>query len=135
MIKGKGLLGQKTKERIRRLSPLLKPRTLPRLKHKRLRPKVKRLIPRPRMSLPLSRAKRKTPPRLRSSSWDSFCSFFCYSVSFLFIFGCKGILSMYIMYSLSCLMKVFFFISCSFALCTLKSISIINSIELWLLYL
>ena len=43
---------------------------------------------------------------------------------------------MYIMYSLFCLMKIFFlFISYTFTLCALKLITITNSIELLLLYL
>ena len=70
VAKGPGQVGNqsqgvgeaKDKGRIRRLGPLLKLWTLLRPKHKRPRPGIKRLFPRPKTSLLPSRAKRKTPP-------------------------------------------------------------------------
>ena len=65
MIKAKRLIGPKTKVRARGLSPPQMPKTLPRprklkLRQRKQRPRLKKLILRPRMLLPLSRANKKT---------------------------------------------------------------------------
>ena len=74
-IKVKGSRGPRIKVRVRELSPLRKPRTLLRPKKLRLRqrkqrPRLKKLILRPRTLLPLNRARKKTlllpRPRLRT---------------------------------------------------------------------
>ena len=141
VIKAKGLIGPKTKVRARRLSPpqrprlllrprqrrqrprpkrlILRPRMLLRPKQRRQRPRPKRLILRPRMFLPPSRAKTKTPQGQEVALRTYLVVSFVVSLLllllllffYLFIFFCSGILSMYIMYSLFCLMKMFFFLS------------------------
>ena len=65
-IKAKGSKGSRTRVRVRvrELSPPRKPRTLPRpnklkLRQKKQRPRLKKLIHRPRTLLPPSRAKKK----------------------------------------------------------------------------
>ena len=124
-------MGPKTKVMARRLSPLqrprmplrprpnrliLKPRMLLRPRQRRLnlrprmllrpwqrrqRPRPKRLILRPSMFLPPSRAKKKTPQGQEVALRTYFV------VSFVVLL----FLSVYIMYSLFCLMKMFFFLS------------------------
>ena len=59
VIKAKGLIGPRTSVRARGLSPPQKTRTLPRpwklkLRQRKQRPRLKKLILRPRMLLPLS---------------------------------------------------------------------------------
>ena len=63
-IKAKGSKGSRTRVRVRELSPPRKPRTLPRpnklkLRQKKQRPRLKKLIHRPKTLLPPSRAKKK----------------------------------------------------------------------------
>ena len=75
VTKVKGLRGLKTRVRVGRESLPLKPKTLPRvrklqLRQKKQRPRLKKLILRPRMLLPLGQASKKTLmlPRLRLST-------------------------------------------------------------------
>ena len=65
VIKAKRLMGPKTKVRARGPSPLQMPKTLPRprklkLRPKKQRPRLKKLILRSRTLLPLNRARKKT---------------------------------------------------------------------------
>ena len=87
VIKAKRLRGPKTKVRVRRKSPPQKLKTPPRtrklqLRQMKQRPKLKKLILRPRTLLPLSRARKKTLllPRPRLSTQD-------FLVIFLFFFN------------------------------------------------
>ena len=65
MIKAKELMGLKTKVRARGPSPPQRPKTLPRprklkLRQRKQRPRLKKLILRPKTLLPLNRARKKT---------------------------------------------------------------------------
>ena len=87
VIKAKGLMGPKIKVRARGPSPPQRPKKLPRprklqLRQRKQRPSLKKLILRPRMLLPFSRARKKNlllpRPGLRTQNFlvVFFCSFF-----------------------------------------------------------
>ena len=114
---GRNCLPQKPKMLLRMLQ----------LRQRKQRLRLKRLILRLRMLLPLNQARRKTllllSPRL--SSQDFSCRIFF----FFFFFFCSGTLLLDIMYSSLFNENALLFISCSFALDALKFIIIIYSTE------
>ena len=97
VIKIKALMGPKKKLRARGPSPSQRPEMLPRsrklqLRQRKQRPRLKKLILRPRMLLSPSQAKKKTLllQRPRLSTYDflvvSFVFCFCFFFVFLFFF-------------------------------------------------
>ena len=74
VIKAKGQMGPRKKARARGPSPPQMPKTLPRprklkLSQKKQRPRLKKLILRPRMLIPLSRARKKILLLARPRLW------------------------------------------------------------------
>ena len=131
VIKARGLRGSKTRVRARRKSPLQKPKTLPRTqkmqqRQRKQRPRLEKLILRPRTLPPPSRARKRTflPPRPRLRTQDFLV------VIYYYFFLVVALLSRNIMYSLFLINEcIFLSISCVFTLHASKLTVIANNLK------
>lgn len=101
VAKARGLKGRKARAKTRERSPLPRPKM--QLRQRKQRPRLKKMIPRPRMLLLPSQARRKIL-LLKLSPQDPFFDSFLQQ----FIFFFNDIMSMCSMYFLYHLMRMFF---------------------------